>query len=144
MNMPEIDKELKKHLKLVKTKKLFFCYLAKGTTGKLIISKKKVTSKQIKEAKDELGGGSPITGRVLGPLDDMLFEVVKPPPGTLAAALKKNVKLHCGMNIFPNIQLAGNADDEEELNFDDVVDTGDEADEKEDENEGETPEGAAD
>jgi hypothetical protein len=138
--MAAANPELLKHIKLAKNKKLFFAYIAKGTNGKLIVSKKKVTSKQIKEAKDELGGGTPITGRVIGKPDDMLFEVVKPPPGTLAAALKKALKHECSLNVHPNIQLAGNADDEEEVEIDEKELAGDEGDEEEDEGEDESEE----
>jgi hypothetical protein len=114
--MPDAD--LVKALKLAKSKKMFFAFVPKGATGKLIISKARIPAKLLAQAKKEIGGGNPITGKCSGPPNDMVFLVAKAAPPTLAAALKKVAK-DAGLAIVPDVQLAGDADDEEE-------DTGDE------------------
>jgi hypothetical protein len=101
----EMDKELVKGLKQAKSRPQFFAYIAKASHGKLIVSKKKVPAKAIKAARDELGCGTPIIGKVSGPLGNMLFEVVKAPPGTLGAMLKKIAKVHSGLTIKPSVQI---------------------------------------
>ena len=108
--MAEIDANLVKALKQAKSKKQYFVFVSKSSHGKLIVSKKKIPAKDIKAAREGLGGGTPIIGTVSGPLADMLFEVVKAPQGTLGASLKKYVKVHGGLTIVPKVQLAGSAD----------------------------------
>src|SRR5262245_27601328 len=103
------DLELTAALKQAKSKQMFFAFILKGTDGQLLISKTKIPPKAIAEAKKEIGG-VPIAGKCSGPIDDMLFQVVKQPPATLGAALKKVVKRETGLTIVPNVQLAGDAD----------------------------------
>jgi len=120
MTMAEIDAALVKGLKGAKSKKMCFGLVYKGTEGKLIIGKKKPT-KEMAAAKKEIGG-TLITGKIFGPLDDLIFEVVKEPAGSAAAAVKKIAKVHAGLTIVPTFKLAGDADEEEE---DDGEDEGD-------------------
>jgi hypothetical protein len=131
MTMPEIDKTLVTHLKLAKSKKLFFGFCCKGANGKLIIGKKKPT-KEMAAAKKEIGGAV-IMGRVSGPLHDMIFEVLKEPPGALTALLKKHVKVHGGLNIVPTFMTKEDAEAEEELEEEGADGGADDADEDEEE-----------
>ena len=109
--MPDADLILA--LKMAKTKKMFFAFIPKGPEGKLIVSKKKIPPKEIADAKKEIGGGSPITGKCMGAFDSMVFEVAKAPPATLAAAIKKVAKRDTGLTIIADFQVAGDADADE-------------------------------
>jgi hypothetical protein len=109
--MPELD--LAAAIKMAKGKKMRFAFLLKGSDGKLILAKGKIPPKQIAEARSEMGGGTLVTGKCTGPLNNLVFQVVKPPPSTLAAVLKKVVKNEAGLTIAPEIQLAADADAEE-------------------------------
>ena len=58
------DPELALALKAAKGKKMYFAFIPKGAgDGKLIVSKKKIPPKLIAEARKEIGGGTPVTGR---------------------------------------------------------------------------------
>jgi hypothetical protein len=114
MTMADIDAELVTALKQAKGKKMFFAFIPKGAEGKLIVSKKKIPPKEIAEAKKEIGGGNPITGKCFGPLADMVFTVAKEPSPTVGAALKKVAKRETGLVVVPSFQLASDADAEEE------------------------------
>jgi hypothetical protein len=111
MTMPELD--LAAAIKMAKSKKMRFAFVLKGSDGKLILAKGKIPPKQIAEARSEMGGGTLVTGKCTGPLNNLVFQVVKPPPSTLAAVLKKVVKNEAGLTIAPEVQLAADADTEE-------------------------------
>src|SRR5436190_1235062 len=111
MTMADIDKKLQASLKLAKSKKLFFGFCCKGADGKLIVGKKKPT-KEMAAAKKEIGG-TVVMGKVMGPLDDMIFEVAKEPAGSMTALLKKWVKVNCGLNIVPNFMTKEDAEADE-------------------------------
>ena len=108
--MPDVD--LITALKQAKSKKMFFAFILKGSDGQLIVSKARIPPKAIADLKKEVGG-VPITGKCFGPINDMVFQVVKDPPPTLTAALKKVVKRDAGLTIVPDVQLARDADAEE-------------------------------
>src|SRR5437660_319468 len=108
------DAELTAALKLAKSKKMFFAFVPKGTDGKLIVSKTKIPPKLIAEAKKEIGGGAAVTGKCFGDSGTLVFQVAKAAPATLAATIKKVAKRDTGMIIDPDVQLAGDADVEEE------------------------------
>jgi hypothetical protein len=111
--MAEVDADLVTALKLAKSKKMFFAFIPKGSDGKLILSKKKIPPKEIADAKKELGGSNAIIGKCFGPIGNMVFQVVKQPPPTLEAALKKVAKRDSGLTVIPNVQLAADAEAEE-------------------------------
>jgi hypothetical protein len=111
MTMAELD--LTAAIKMAKGKKMRFAFVLKGSDGKLILSKAKIPPKQIAEARSEMGGGTLVTGKCSGPLNNLVFQVVKPPPSTLAAALKKVIKSEAGLTTAPEVQLAADADAEE-------------------------------
>jgi hypothetical protein len=113
--MTAVDTDLIAALKMAKSKKMFFAFVPKGgSDGKLLLSKAKVPAKQIAEAKKEIGGGTPVTGKCSGPFNALVFLVAKPAPPTTGPALKKVVKRDAGLTIDPDIQLAGDADAEED------------------------------
>ena len=111
--MAEVDADLVTALKLAKGKKMFFAFIPKGSDGKLILSKKKIPPKEIAEAKKELGGSNAIIGKCFGPIGNMVFQVVKQPPPTLEAALKKVAKRDAGLALVPSFQVDGAADADE-------------------------------
>jgi hypothetical protein len=109
------DAGLAAALKQAKGKKMFFAFILKGSEGKLIVSKVKFNTKQIADAKKESGGGVAVTGKCFGGEGGtMVFEVVKAPPATLGAALKKVAQREAGVVIKPDVRIAGDADSEEE------------------------------
>jgi hypothetical protein len=111
------DAELLTALKLAKSKKMFFAFIPKGSEGKLIVSRKRIPPKAITDAKKEIGGGPPVTGKCIGPLDGMVFEVAKAPAPTLGAAIKKVAKRDTGLSLVPAVQTAADADaDEDQAN----------------------------
>ena len=109
--MPDAD--LSVALKQAKSKKMFFALVPKGADGKLIVAKKKILPKEIAEAKKEIGGGTPVTGKCFGENGTMVFLVAKPPAPTLAALVKKIAKREAGLTIDPEFRLALDADAEE-------------------------------
>jgi hypothetical protein len=108
------ESDLTAAIKLAKAKPMRFVFLLKGTDGKLIVSKNKIPPKEIAEARKELGGGTPVTGKCTGPLNNLVFQVAKAAPSTLAATLKKVIKNETGLTTAPDVQLAADADAEEE------------------------------
>ena len=114
LTMADVDADLVLALKQAKSKKMFFAFIPKGSEGKLIISKKKIPPKLIAEAKKEIGGGTAVTGKCNGPFDEMTFQVVKACAPSVSAAIKKVAKRDTGLTIIPDIQLAGDADEDEE------------------------------
>jgi hypothetical protein len=114
--MTMADADLAAALKLAKGKKMFFALVPKGgSDGKLIVSKTKIPPKQIADAKKEIGGGAPVTGKCMGGEGGtMVFEVAKAPPTTMAATLKKIAQRDAGLAIKPDVRVAGDADAEEE------------------------------
>src|SRR5882762_6105990 len=110
--MPNL--ELVAALKQAKSKKMFFAFIPKGSDGKLIVSKNKILAKDLAEAKKEVGGVTPVTGKCFGPSDGMVFQVSKPGAETLAASIKKAVQRDTGFKIVPDVQVAGGADEDEQ------------------------------
>src|SRR5262249_57959919 len=107
------DAELTTALKQAKSKKMFFALVPKGADGKLIVAKKKILPKEIAEAKREIGGGTPVTGKCFGENGTMVFQVAKPPAPTLAALVKQLAKREAGLTIDPEVRGASDADAEE-------------------------------
>jgi peptidoglycan hydrolase-like protein with peptidoglycan-binding domain len=106
--MPDAD--LLAALKQAKLKKMFFAFVPKGVDGKLIVSKHKIPPKEIAEAKKAIGGGTPVTGKCFGDGGTMVFQVARPVPPALAAAVKKVAKRETGLTIDPEFRLASDAD----------------------------------
>jgi hypothetical protein len=113
--MTMADATLAAALKQAKSKKMFFAFVGKGTDGKLIVSRTKIPQKEIAAAKKETGSSLAVTGKCFGDGSNrMVFLVVKPPAATLAAAIKKVVHRDAGVIVVPDVQVASDADDEEE------------------------------
>src|SRR5262245_55756081 len=92
---------------------MFFAFVPKGSDGKLIVSKKKIPPKEIAEAKKEISGGMPVTGKCFGEDGTMVFLVAKPAPPALSAVVKKVAKRETGLTIDPEFRVASDADAEE-------------------------------
>jgi hypothetical protein len=108
------DDDLAAALKMAKTREMFFAFLPRGSDGTLIVSKTKIPTKEIAEAKREMGGGTLVTGKCSGPLSELVFEVARKAPSTMAATLRKVVKRDTGLTIAPDVRLAGDEDEEDE------------------------------
>jgi hypothetical protein len=104
------DANLTAALKQAKSTKMFFAFVPKGSEGKLLVSKTKISPKQISDAKKEIGGGTPVTGTCFGDGSTMVFQVAKA-AGTLANAIKNVAKRDAGLT---KVRLATDADSEEE------------------------------
>src|SRR5262249_43933711 len=107
----EVDADLAAALKLAKSRKMFFAFVPKGTDGTLIVSRVKIPPKLIADAKKELGGAKPVMGQCFGPLGDLVFQVAKKAPSTMAATLRKVVKRDAGLTIVPDIQVGTDEDE---------------------------------
>jgi Putative peptidoglycan binding domain len=112
--MTMADATLMAALKQAKSKKMFFAFVPKGADGKLIVSKAKIPAKQVAEAKKEIGGGTAITGKCFGDGNTMIFQVVKAAPSNMGPTLKKVIHRDAGLTMIPEVQLASDADSDEE------------------------------
>src|ERR1019366_2138823 len=100
-------------LKQAKTKPMFFAFVAKGTEGKLLVDKKKISPKAAAEAKKECGGGTIYQGRCTGEEGKMVFEVGKEVPPTLSALTKKIIKQNAGLMLDVEYRVAPDVEAEE-------------------------------
>ncbi len=109
----DIDKDLITALRLAKTTPMFFAFVAKGASdGKLLMSRRKVSTGEIAEAKKEVGGGTIFTGRCVGESGELVFETPKAPPSSLAKQLKAVIRRDAGMTVKVDTRQAGSEDDE--------------------------------
>jgi hypothetical protein len=107
------DQALNLALKQAKGKKFFFAFVPKGSDGKLIVSKKKIPPKEIADAKKEIGGGTPVTGKCIGEGNTMVFHVAKPTAPALAAIVKKVIHRDALLNLVAEFLVASDADADE-------------------------------
>jgi hypothetical protein len=109
------DASLAAGLKQAKSKKMFFAFVGKGTDGKLIVSRTKISAKDIAAAKKETGGSMAVTGKCFGDgSSSLVFLVARPPAATLGAAIKKAAQRDAGLTISPDVQVASDADEDED------------------------------
>jgi hypothetical protein len=89
----DIDSELAANVKVAKTKRMHFAFVAKGSSdGALVLAKSKVPPALITDAKKKSGGTQVFKGACFGEEGKLVFELAKDPPATLAAALKKVIQ----------------------------------------------------
>ena len=70
--MAAADEALAAAIKAAKGKPMYFAFIPKGTAdGKLIVAKAKIPPAVIAAAKKELGGGTPVTGKCVGPASEI-------------------------------------------------------------------------
>ena len=110
--MPDAD--LAAAIKLAKGRTMRFAFILKGADGKLIVSKARIPPKEIAEAKEELGGGTLVTGTCNGPLNDLVFMVAKVTPSTLPAVLKRVIKDDAGLTTRPDVRMEGEEEEDED------------------------------
>jgi hypothetical protein len=109
MNMP-VDKELLDLLKKAKgTKeggtKIYFAFIPKGSNdGTLIISKAKIQSREVSDAKSEIGGGKAVTGTCYGDGRTLVFEADGDAPPAMKTAIKRVAKRETGLSIDPEVR----------------------------------------
>jgi hypothetical protein len=112
--MPGDQAELASLLKKAKSGTMSFAFLAKGTEGRLLLDRKKVSAKEISEAKKELGGGTVYKGRVQGEEGSLVFELGKEAPGSLASVTKKSIKRDAGLSLDVVYRVAADLVEENE------------------------------
>src|SRR5262245_1316403 len=111
--MQQKDAKLTRALKQAESNKMHFVFIPKGSEGRLIVSKDRIPSRIISEAKKQIDGGTPVTGKCFGPMHKLVFRVVQEPPNTLGAAIKKVAQRDSGLTIVPEVRLDTGADAEE-------------------------------
>src|SRR5262249_5164437 len=87
-----------------------FAFLGKGTGGKLLAAKK-LAPKVIAETK-KAEGGTLFKGRLFGDDGQLVFEVAKEPPATLAKQLKTTITRDAALMM--QVEIRGGAYQEEE------------------------------
>lgn len=108
----ELDKELQTAVKAAKGgRPMQFAFVPKGTEGKLVVAKK-VSSKQAADLKKEVGGTALFRGRLIAGDGGVVFELVKEPPPTLLAQLKKRLKVDAGLTFAIDVRVASDAEAE--------------------------------
>ena len=96
--MAEIDSELAANVKVAKTKRMRFAFIAKGASdGRYVLAKTKVPPVLITAAKKKSGGTQVIQGACFGEDGKLVFEMAKE-PATLEAALKKVIQRDAGIS----------------------------------------------
>ena len=94
----DIDSELATNIKAAKNKRMYFAFVAKGSSdGALVLSKTKVPPALITDAKKKSGGTQVFKGACFGEDGKLVFELAKEPPATMDAALKKVVQRDAGL-----------------------------------------------
>jgi serine/threonine protein kinase len=94
----DIDSELATNVKAAKNKRMYFAFVAKGSSdGALVLSKTKVPPALISDAKKKSGGTQVFKGACFGEDGKLVFELAKEPPATMDAALKKVVQRDAGL-----------------------------------------------
>jgi len=99
-----VDAELLAALKRAKGTEMFFAFVPKSNDGQLIISKTKIPTKEVADAKSEIRGATPIVGTCYGDGRTMVFETAKPVPPALVAVMRKVVKRETGLTIEPEFR----------------------------------------
>lgn len=89
-----------------------FALIMKGSTSKLLVSKKKPGAKDISGVKEEVGGGTVVQGTCFGDGGELVFETEKAPAATWAAAAKSAAKTDAGLTLSVRFQKAGAADND--------------------------------
>jgi hypothetical protein len=115
--MPEKDEKLAAALKQAKSaakgSEFFFAVVIKGGDSVLLVDKKKVSPKDIADAKKRCGGTSVVEGRCFGADGKLVFETRKEPPSTLATALKEAMKRDAGVTLAVDTRQGTDADKSE-------------------------------
>ncbi len=102
-----IDEELVKQLKMAKRKPRYFLLVAKSAkVGKLLVSKKKIKPKQIKELKDEAKCKKVFVGTCKGEGgNNVIFELTEEGPPNGDKLLKKLIREDAGLKMMPQIRV---------------------------------------
>jgi hypothetical protein len=103
--------ELLKNLKLAKTKRLAFAYVAKGTEGTLLVARK-VKPKEIADARKDQGGGTVFKGQCFYEGNTLVFELAQEPPGPLAQQIKRRIKQETGLALQVECRVNQTAEEE--------------------------------
>jgi serine/threonine protein kinase len=107
----DIDSELATNVKAAKTKRMYFAFVAKGSSdGALVISKTKVQPALITDAKKKSGGTQVSKGACFGEDGKLVFEMAKEPPATMEATLKKVVQRDAGLTQVCVCRVGTNPD----------------------------------
>lgn len=111
----ERDAKLATALRQAKQQPMFFAFVPKGTIdGALLVAKKKISTKEVNEAKAEIGGKKVLRGRCVGEDGKLVFELAKEPPGTLAKQLKKVIHESAGMMMGVECRVVADLEEEQD------------------------------
>lgn len=111
--MADVDSKLAASLRQAKANPMFFVFVAKGTEGKLLLDKKKISPKDASDAKKALGGGTIFKGRCHGEEGKLVFEIGKEPAPSLSPLTKKIIKQDAGLTMDVEYRFAADLAAEE-------------------------------
>ncbi len=120
--MSKIDRDLAAALKQAKTKPMNFALVMKAPgEGTLIVSKNKVPSQAIADAKKQIGGGQLIKGRCVGnSAGELIFETPGDPPAVLIKTLKAVIRRDAGLTLPLDARKGSQVEDDSDQDADDA------------------------
>jgi len=105
--MSQIDDKLAAALKQASRTPMNFAFVAKGSTqGKLVVSRTRLTAKEVAEAKRAAGHGKLFRGRCIGKDGKLVFETAQEPPPTLDNQLRRIIKDQAGLTFKVETRIA--------------------------------------
>ena len=93
------DADLKAALLAAKKKPMNFALVVRGGEAVLTVSKKAIVAKDIKEMKEDAGGGKTYEGVVEGDDKGLVFKVSGAPPASLDRIVKKCIREDAGLSV---------------------------------------------
>ena len=108
----EVRADLIKSLKL--PRRMFFCFVPKGSLGQLIVTVAKASRDQeAEQTKRKIGGSTLIKGICQGELRNKVFTLDKKHPDTdkLSTTLKLVIKRTTGLSMDPDVKVKGEKDE---------------------------------
>lgn len=109
--MAEVDEELASNLRDARKKPRHFAIIESGSTVlKVIVSKKKISSAVLTQAKKEVSGKS-VTQGVVKPSEEGISFLVTEAPSTTGSKLKQFLQENAGMNLQLKIEVVATLDE---------------------------------
>lgn len=112
--MPDDQKlaaELKRAKSASPSSPSHFAMLVKGSAGKLLVGKKPPTSKEIKEAKEEVGGGTLVQGVCYGEEGGLIFVTDSAPGGSWKKVAATCAKQDAGLTLKIEFRQKGTGEE---------------------------------
>lgn len=111
--MADVDTQLVTALRQCTSTRMYFAFIPVGTSGKLLVSKKKPSTKEIADAKKASGGKTAFEGRCINEGGTLFCELAKEAPDTLAKQIKAAIQQYAGMRLPVETRVAGNVEGDE-------------------------------